>query len=164
MSLAFLFSQLDANLLTISGIFFTVWLTIHFSLFEVVGDLQVIRNTSICAIANQNSSTELIPFISTLRERSYVLVLEPQKRSKSLRKVLILFAFASVLAICHKPIPSFVSFWPDADLFYFFYIFTLGAASTYLWIEVKYFREFRRLERDYPTSSIEPKKLHFMVE
>lgn len=163
MSLSTFFSQLDANLIAISGIFLGVWLTVHFSLFEATGDLHSIRNRAICVIANCQTNTEFIRLVDTLRQKSYVLVLEPKRRSKTLKNILILFAIASALAISHKPTATYFAFWPDANVFYFLYIFTLGAASSYLWTEVKYFREFRQLERDYPSSSLRPEELHITV-
>ena len=96
-------SQLDGNLITISGIFLGVWLTVHFSLFEETGDLYAIRDRAICAIAYCKTNTELIHLIDTLRQKSYVLVLEPKRKSKTLKNILILFAIASAFAISHKP-------------------------------------------------------------
>lgn len=163
MSLSTIFSQLDANILTISGIFVGVWLTVHFSLFEATDDLSSIRSNVICSIANTQTDTQLIGFIDTLRKISYVLVLEPKQKSNSLKKAIIIFSIASVFAVFHKPLSSNIIFWPDADYFYFFYVFALGAVATYLYIEIRYFREFRRLQKEYPISSLKSEELHITV-
>ena len=164
MNLPILFSQLDANVIAITGVFIGVWLTVHFSLFEATGNLNTIRNRAICEIASNETDTELIKFIDKLRSNSYVLVLEPKKKSRNLKISLWLFFSIAIFTICHKPISSNMILWPDANYFYFFYIFSLGAASNNLWTETKYYREFRQLERQYQSCTVKQEQVHITLK
>ena len=163
MTLPGLFSQLDANALTISIGFFCGWAGIHFSLFEAVGDLAEIRKRAICKLAEGHTETEIIRFIEGLYRESKVLVLEPKKKSRALRNFLLLFAASSIFAIFSKPLAVWLPFLPSDEFFYSSYLITLGASSVLLWYEVQYFREFRRLEKKFPPRPSQSEHTHVIT-
>lgn len=163
MTLPGLFSQLDANALTISVGFFGTWVGIHFSLFEAVGDLAEIRKRAICKLAEGHTETTIITFIEGLYRESKVLVLEPKKKSRALRNLLLLFGASSFFTIFSKPLNVWLPFLPSDELFYSLYLIALGASSVFLWYEVQYFREFRRLEKKFPPNPSQPGHTHIIT-
>lgn len=163
MTLPGLFSQLDANTLTISVGFFSVWAGIHFSLFEAVGDLAEIRKRAICRLAEGHTETEIIKFIDALFLESKMLMLEPKKKSPILRNWLLLFGASSVFTIFSKPLAEWLPFLPSDKVFYSFYLIAIGTSSYLLWYEVQYFREFRRLEKKYPTKPTHAEHNHVIT-
>ncbi|MDP3514516.1 MAG: hypothetical protein Q8S20_17380 [Sulfuritalea sp.] len=164
MSLPTYFSQLDPNALTVSIGFFGIWAGIHFSLFEAVGDLKEIRNRALLQVATgqPQSNLEFVRFIDVVQQESKVLLLEPKKKSPLISRLLWLFLAVSVATVAYKPLLVWIPFLPEPDVFYYTYIFVLGITSGFLYYEVQYFREFRRLEKKTADVDCEARSLHVM--
>ena len=153
MNLVTFFSKLDTNALTVSIGFYGIYLGIHFSLFEAVGDLKNIRDRVIYHMATANQNLPVVAFLEKLYSESKVLVLEPKKRSRALYNSLAVFGLMSILAIAYEPLAVLAPIMPEREKILFGYVAAFATTMWFCLYEVNYFREFRRLEKKYPPDS-----------
>lgn len=148
-----LFKSIDPNILTLTIGFTGAYFSVHFSLFEQVGDLEKIKKISVYSIYQEElakgNQFEGIEFIDFLYKKSKVLVLPAQRNDKHFKNAFKSYFITAVITIFYDYLLNLIEFLPNKGYILFIYSATFGIACSFLYYKVIFFRHFYRLQKKY---------------
>lgn len=157
--------SLDGVSLGFALAYVTIFIALKATSIVSITHLGKVRNNAIeQVLKKENECSDFEEFLEKVGNNSKVLLYKPQHGNKLLTISFIIFCIFSVIAVGYTPLINHFPIKLSLDWVFSFFITSLFFSAYLLYYDIKYYREYKMLELDFPLKEPYPINSHEKVK